>query len=131
MGGAITSLKKYMKQTPIAYNWPGGGFTARAVEIGPQLGYKLGFTVNPRGPVMYNWVPQADTYNASNPLAIPEVPAGNPLMTLPRYTDVNARGQLDTVRQIGQQARAYAEQNKAVEMEYYDIVCAPTYGPIP
>jgi hypothetical protein len=26
---------------------------------------------------------------------------------------------------------AYAEQNKEVELEYYDIVCAPTYGPIP
>jgi hypothetical protein len=131
MNGAITSLKKYMNKTPIAYIWPGGGFSRRAVELGTQLGYKLGFTVNPRGPVMYNWVPQADTYNPSNPVAIPETPAGNPLMTLPRYADVNARGELDNVRAVSDQAAQYAEQNKAVELEYYDIVCAPTYGPIP
>jgi hypothetical protein len=131
MNGAITSFQKYMNKTPIAYIWPGGGFSRRAVELGTQLGYKLGFTVNPRGPVMYNWVPQADAYNPSNPIAIPETPAGNPLMTLPRYTDVNARSELDNVRAISDQAAQYAEQNKGIELEYYDIVCAPTYGAIP
>jgi hypothetical protein len=131
MGGAITSLQKYMNKTPVAYIWPGGGFSARAVEIGTQLGYKLGFTVNPRGPVMYNWIPQTDTVNQSNPMAIPETPAGNPLMTIPRYWDTDARNQLDNVRAIGDQAAVYAEQNKATELEYYDIVCAPTYGAIP
>ncbi|RJP49794.1 MAG: hypothetical protein C4557_10615 [Anaerolineaceae bacterium] len=131
MGGAINSLQKYMNKTPIAYIWPGGGFTQRAVEIGTQLGYKLGFTVNPRGPVMYNWVPQADTFNDDNPYAIPETPAGNPLMTLPRYTDISARDHIDAVRAIGQEAAAYAQQNKAVELEYYDIVCAPIYGALP
>jgi hypothetical protein len=131
MGGAIASLQKYMNKTPIAYIWPGGGFSQRAVEIGTQLGYKLGFTVNPRGPVQYNWVPQADEFNDNNRYAIPETPAGNPLMTLPRYTDINARDNLDAVRVIGQEAAQYAEQNRAVELEYYDIVCAPTYGPIP
>jgi len=131
MSGAITSLQKYFNKTPIAYIWPGGGFSKRAVEIGSQLGYKLGFTVNPRGPVMYNWVPQADTVNDSNPLAIPETPSGNPLMTLPRYIDIGARGHIDEVRVMGRDAAAYAEQNKATELEYYDIVCAPTLGPIP
>ncbi len=131
MNGAITSIQKYMNKTPIAYIWPGGGFSARAVEIGTQQGYKLGFTVNPRGPVMYNWIPQADTINPSNPVAIPETPAGNPLMTIPRYWDIAARSELDNIRAISDQAAQYAEQNKAVELEYYDIVCAPAYGPIP
>ncbi len=131
LNGAITSIQKYMNKTPIAYIWPGGGFSRRAVEIATQLGYKLGFTVNPRGPVMYNWIPQADAINASNPLAIPETPAGNPLMTIPRYWDTDARSQLDGIRAIGDQATQYAEQNKAIELEYYDIVCAPTYGAIP
>jgi hypothetical protein len=131
MGGAITSIQKYMNKTPIAYIWPGGGFSKRAVEIGPTLGYKLGFTVNPRGPVMYNWVPQADTVNDANPYAIPETPAGNPLMTLPRYWSTDARDNIGNVVAMGQEAAAYAEQNKATELEYYDIVCAPTYGPIP
>jgi hypothetical protein len=131
MQGAITSIQKYMNKTPVAYIWPGGGFSARAVQIGTQLGYKLGFTVNPRGPVMYNWIPQADAVNQSNPLAIPETPAGNPLMTIPRYWDTDARNQLDNIRSISDQAAQYAEQNKATELEYYDIVCAPAYGPIP
>jgi hypothetical protein len=131
MGGAISSIQKYMNKTPVAYIWPGGGFSQRAVELGTQLGYKLGFTVNPRGPVMYNWIPQADTVNPSNPVAIPETPAGNPLMTIPRYWDIDARNQLDNVRAISSEAAQFAEQNKAVELEYYDIVCAPTYGPIP
>ncbi|MCL4268317.1 MAG: polysaccharide deacetylase family protein, partial [Anaerolineales bacterium] len=131
MSGVITTFQKYFNKTPIAYIWPGGGFSKRAVEIGTDLGYKLGFTVNPRGPVMYNWVPQADTFNASNPLAIPETPAGNPLMTLPRYMDISAGEQIGTVIALGDEATAYAEQNKAIELEYYDIVCAPTYGALP
>ncbi len=131
MGGAITSIQKYMNKTPIAYIWPGGGFSKRAVEIGPTLGYKLGFTVNPRGPLMYNWVPQADAINDSNPYALPETPAGNPLMTLPRYWSPDARENIDSARVIGEEAALYAEQNKAIELEYYDIVCAPTYGVIP
>ncbi len=131
MNGGIASIQKYMNKTPIAYIWPGGGFSRRAVELGTQLGYKLGFTVNPRGPVMYNWIPQADSVNPSNPVAIPETPAGNPLMTIPRYWDIDARNQLDNVRVISDQAAQYAEQNKAIELEYYDIVCAPAYGAIP
>jgi len=131
MGGVITTFQKYFNKTPIAYIWPGGGFSKRAAEIGVQLGYKLGFTVNPRGPVMYNWIPQADAYNEDNPYAIPETPAGNPLMTLPRYMDITAGDHIDEVRVMSQEAAAYAEQNKANELEYYDIVCAPTYGPIP
>ena len=131
MGGVITTFQKYFNKTPIAYIWPGGGFSKRAAEIGVQLGYKLGFTVNPRGPVMYNWIPQADAYNEDNPYAIPETPAGNPLMTLPRYMDITAGDHIDEVRVMSQEAAAYAEQNKATELEYYNIVCAPTYGPIP
>lgn len=131
MQGAINSIQKYMNKAPIGYVWPGGGFSKRAVEIGPTLGYKLAFTVNQRGPVMYNWIPQADAVNASNPLAIPETPAGNPLMTLPRYWSANARDNIGNVIAMGDEAAAYAQQNKGVELEYYDIVCAPTYGPIP
>ncbi len=131
MGGAIRSLQKYMNKTPIAYIWPGGGFTQRAVELGTQLGYKLGFTVNERGPIMYNWIPQADAVSAANPIALPEVPAGNPLMTLPRYWSANVSQHIDETRLIGKEAADYAEQNKATELEYYDIVCAPTYGVIP
>ncbi|MCX6034396.1 MAG: hypothetical protein NTV38_05385 [Chloroflexi bacterium] len=67
------------------------------------MGYRLGFTVNSR----------------------------NPLMVLPRCWDMDASIQINDVMQVGQEAAVYAEQNKATELEYYDIVCAPKYGPIP
>lgn len=129
--GAITNFQKYLNKTPIAIIWPGGNFGVRPVQFARNFGYVLGFTVNPRGPVMYNWVPQGDQKDPTRPYYIPEGPVGDPLMTLPRYWDVDARAHLDDVRVLGQQAAAYAEQNKATELEYYDIVCAPTYGPIP
>jgi len=129
--GAITNIQKYMNKTPIAYIWPGGSFTPRAAQLARQVGYRLGFTVNPRGPVMFNWVPLADQADPGRPDMIPEGPVNDPLMVLPRYWDTDARAHLDTVRMIGQQAAAYAEQNKATELEYYDIACASTYGAIP
>jgi len=129
--GAIINIQKYYNKTPIAIIWPGGNFGLRPVQFARDYGYRLGFTVNPRGPLMYNWVPQADAYDPGRPSYIPEGPIGDPLMTLPRYWDVDARAHLDSVRVIGNEAAAYAEQNKATELEYYDIVCAPTHGQIP
>ena len=52
-------------------------------------------------------------------------------MVIPRYWPYQVSSNIDVVRQIGNQAAEYAEQNKAVELEYYDIVCAPTHGVIP
>ncbi len=129
--GAIVNIQKYMHKTPIAYIWPGGSFTPRAAQIARQVGYQLGFTVNPRGPVMFDWVPLGDQADPQRPFSIPEGPVNDPLMVLPRYWDTDARAHLDTVIQISKQAIAYAEQNKATELDYYDIVCAPKYGPIP
>jgi hypothetical protein len=129
--GSITNMETYFSKIPLAIIWPGGGFGARPVQFARQFGYRLGFTINARGPVMYNWVPQADQLDPARPIAIAEGPVNDPLMTLPRYTDLDARRHLDTVAQIGEQAAAYAEQNKAVELEYYDIVCAPSLGPLP
>lgn len=127
--GSIDVFQQYYGKTPIGIIWPGGGFGIRPVQIARELGYKLGFTVNPRGPIMFNWVPQADV--ATGAYDIPEGPAGDPLLTLPRYWDTDALANLDVVRYISESATAYAAQNQAVELEYYDIVCAPTYGPIP
>jgi peptidoglycan/xylan/chitin deacetylase (PgdA/CDA1 family) len=129
--GSIEALQQHFNKTPIAYIWPGGGFTPHAAQLARQVGYRLGFTVNPRGPLMFNWVPRADQKDPNRPEALPEGAVNDPLMVLPRYWDSDARSHLDTVRQIGKDAANYAEQNKATELEYYNIVCAPTYGPIP
>ena len=129
--GAIDNIQTYFGKTPIAYIWPGGGFTLRGAQVAREVGYRVGFTVNPRGPIMYNWVPLADAVDPQRPYSIPEGPANDPLLTLPRYWPTQVLEQLDTLRVMGNDAAAYAEQNKAIELEYYDIVCAPTYGSIP
>jgi hypothetical protein len=129
--GSMDIIGNVYGKPPIAYIWPGGGFTPRAAEIAEEAGYKLGFTINPRGPLMFNWIPLADEYDPNRPYFIPEGKVHNPLLVLPRYWDQDASRHIDTVRQIGKQARTYAEENRAIELEYYDIVCKPVTGEIP
>ncbi len=126
--GSIDAFNAHFGKAPIAIIWPGGGFGKRPVDAARQYGYQLGFTINPRGPVMFNWVPQSSEGDPNRPSYIPEGPAGDPLMTLPRYWDTDARAHLDDVRRISKEAIAYNESVKATELEYYDIVCAPTFG---
>jgi hypothetical protein len=80
---------------------------------------------------MFNWVPLGEGVDNMRPSYPPEGAVNDPLMTLPRYTPFQVHNALDTVRVVGQDAAAYADQNKTTEMEYYDSVCAPTDGPIP
>ena len=116
---------------PLAYIWPGGGFSKRGAEIGRTAGYQIGFTINPRGPVMFNWVPLGDQTDAQRPLLIAEGPANDPLMTLPRTWDTDAQQHIGTFAAIGDAAAAYAQKNKATEMQYYNIACASKDGPMP
>lgn len=129
--GSMQRIEEAFGVKPIAYIWPGGNFTAAGVKIAEQVGYQLGFSVNPRGPLMYNWIPLADQVDPNRPSFLPEAYVNNPLFVLPRYWDKDASAHIDTVRQIGNQAAIVAEQNKAIELEYYDIVCKAKYGDIP
>ncbi len=129
--GSILNMQKYFGKTPIAIIWPGGGFGVRPVQFARKLGYRLGFTVNPRGPIMYNWVPLADQPDPGNAVSIPEGSVNDPRMVLPRYWPSQVLENLDAIRLTGEQAGVYAEQNRATELEYYDIVCVPSLGPIP
>ena len=129
--GSITAIQQHFNKTPIAYIWPGGGFTAHAVDVARQAGYQLGFTDVPRGPLMFNWVPLADVSDPNQPSFLEEGTVNDPLMVLPRYWDTDASTHIDQVRQIGQRAAAQAEQNKTVEMEYYNSACLSVTGPIP
>ena len=128
--GSVTNIQTYFKKTPIAIIWPGGGFGVRPVQFARKYGYRLGFTINPRGPIMYNWVPLADQIDPGRPLYIPEGPVNDPRMVLPRYWPGQVLPNLDAVRFMGEQAAAYAEQNRPTELQYYQIACEPTYGPI-
>jgi len=130
--GSIDAFKLHFNKVPIAIFWPGGGFSKRSVEIARQLGYQLGFTFSPRGPLMFNWVPLGDEVTPVHGESWqPEGPINDPLMLLPRYWSTDAILHMDDVVQIGQQAATYAEANKSTELDYYDIVCSPTYGSLP
>jgi hypothetical protein len=80
---------------------------------------------------MYNWIPLADQADPARPSYQPEGHVNDPRMVLPRYWPYQVGANLDAVRNIGNEAAAYAQQNKATELEYYDILCAPTMGQIP
>ena len=129
--GSSTNLQAYFNKTPIAIIWPGGNFGVRPVQFARDYGYRIGFTINPRGPVMYNWIPLSDQEDPARPIYLAEGYVDDPRMVLPRYWPYQVSTNIDAVRRIGNEAAAYAEQNKAIELEYYDIVCAPTYGAIP
>ena len=129
--GSIINMQQYYGKTPIAIIWPGGGFGVRPVQFARKFGYRVGFTVNPRGPIMYNWVPLADQQDPGNTLSIPEGSVNDPRMVLPRYWPSQVLQNLDGIRLTGEQAGAYAEQYKTTELDYYDIVCASSLGPIP
>ena len=128
--GSITAIQEHFNKQPIAIIWPGGGFTPRAAQLARQSGYRLGFTINSRGPVMFNWIPLAVQKDPDYPIPIPEGPVGDPLMVLPRYWPSQVLSVLDEVRIMGKEAAAYAEQNRQVEFEFYEILCADIYGPI-
>lgn len=128
---SIADLQTNFNKTPVAIIWPGGSFGIRPVQFARQYGYRLGFTVNPRGPVMYNWIPIADQADPARPAYMPEGYVNDPRMVIPRYWPYQVQSELDNIRNIGKEAAAYEEQNKATELEYYDIMCAPTLGPIP
>ena len=129
--GSITSIQQHFNKTPIAIIWPGGGFGFRPVQMARQLGYHLGFTINPRGPIMFDWIPLADVQDSARPYYIPEGPIGDPLLTLPRYWPSQVLSVLDQVRVISKEMVAFAEKNRSIELEYYDILCSQTYGAIP
>jgi hypothetical protein len=128
---SIADLQTNFNKTPIAIIWPGGGFGVKPVQFAREYGFRVGFTINPRGPVMYNWIPLADQPDPARPAFLPEGYVNDPRMVVPRYWPHQVSANIDTVRQIGNQAVEYAQQNRAVELEYYDIVCASTHGAIP
>jgi peptidoglycan/xylan/chitin deacetylase (PgdA/CDA1 family) len=128
--GSIDAFEEHFGKRPIAIIWPGGGFTPRAAELARQTGYRLGFTINPRGPVMFNWIPLGMSVDPMRPSYQPEAEVNDPLMVLPRYWDTDAILHLNDVVAIGQEAAADAERWRATELEYYDIVCTSGYGPL-
>ncbi len=111
--GSLDAMEHHFGQKPIAFIWPRGLFTPEAVVMARQAGYRLGFTATPRGPLMFNWIP----------LGADEQAANDPLMVLPRYWSTNAASEMDQAVKISEDAKAFAEQNKNLELGYYRQYC--------
>lgn len=115
----IGQIRKYLGQTPIAFIWPGGNYTAQSVKEARATGYQLGFTVRARGPILFNWIPQGDE----------EKPAGDPLLTLPRFWSTNAYNALYDAIRVADEVRQNAEAQKQEELAWYKANC-PAYPAI-
>lgn len=119
--GPIQALETHLGERPLAYIWPGGNFTSRAVQVARAAGYQLGFTAYSRGPLMFNWIPLGEPERAMN----------DPLMVLPRYWSTTALVNLDEAVAIAEQAQAFAETQRAEELQWYrqncgvDVVTTP------
>ncbi|MEX2143434.1 MAG: polysaccharide deacetylase family protein [Anaerolineales bacterium] len=111
--GSINPLKQHFGNTPIAYIWPGGNFTPLGVQIARDAGFELGFTIQARGPLQFNWIPQGEQEREYN----------DPLMLLPRYWDTAALLNLEQAAQIGDAAQAFARENYAAEAAWFSQNC--------
>ncbi|MCZ2128333.1 MAG: hypothetical protein LC099_11250 [Anaerolineales bacterium] len=129
--GSLKGLSAQFGKSPVAVVWPNGGFGARPVEAARQLNFKIGFTQNQRGPIMYNWIPLADRADPERPTLIPEGKINDPMMTLPTYSPQEAFLNIDVVRSVGKAAAQYAAKNEGAERYYYNVVCAEEFGVLP
>lgn len=112
--GPLSAITEHFGKKPIAFIWPLGIFTPQAVQVARQVGYQLGFTASPPGPLMFNWIPLGPSERAAN----------DPLLVLPRYWSTDAFIDFDKAVKIGQAAQAFAEDNKAQELGLYGQYCA-------
>jgi len=100
---------------PIAHVWPGGNFDARSIAIAKEAGYKIGFTVFSRGPIMFNWIP----------LGEPEIAMQSPLLVLPRFWSTGAVQALNEAVLVSEAAKEYYSTIEDAEREYYNFYCSP------
>jgi peptidoglycan/xylan/chitin deacetylase (PgdA/CDA1 family) len=110
----IPILEQHFGSRPVAYVWPGGTFTVRAVQLAREAGYRIGFSSHSRGPLMYNWIPLGEGERA----------VGDPLMVLPRYwAKPGLAEQLRVAAAVGDEAAAKALADYEREVAYYREMC--------
>ena len=117
--GPIPYFEEHFGYKPVAFIWPGGNYTPYAVRIAREAGYRIGFTIFPNGPIMFNWVP----------LQKAERQVGDPLLLLPRYHANSVKEQLDIAVEIGEKARAQALADYAQEAAWYRAHCGGELPP--
>ena len=114
----IEVIETHFGTTPRALIWPGGNFTDPALQMALEAGFKVGFTVYSRGPLMFNWIPQGAE----------ELEMSQALMVLPRYWSKDADIALEQALAIGEAARENAQDIKRDELNYLDVYCHSSQG---
>jgi peptidoglycan/xylan/chitin deacetylase (PgdA/CDA1 family) len=114
----IDEIETRFGATPQAFIWPGGNFTAEAVQVAREAGYQIGFTVYSRGPLMYNRIP----------LGAPEQAVEDPLMVLPRAWSSAADVALNQALRVSEAAEAQAEEVRRQEQLYLSLYCSADAG---
>jgi peptidoglycan/xylan/chitin deacetylase (PgdA/CDA1 family) len=109
----IPLIEEHFGKKPVAFIWPGGNFTPLAVKIAREEGYHLGFTIQSRGPIMYNWIPLGEEEQAIQ----------DPFMVLPRFWSTALGVSLDIGMQISLQAREDAISRYDDEATYFRQYC--------
>lgn len=112
-------LEAHFGKRPLAFIWPGGNFSPKAVEIARLGGYQVGFTAYSRGPLMFNWIPQGAV----------EREVADPLMLLPRAWSRAMPHNLYEARQMSQAALEDAQAHYPQEAEYYRTYCGGELPP--
>jgi peptidoglycan/xylan/chitin deacetylase (PgdA/CDA1 family) len=110
----IPIIEEKTGRRPEAFIWPGGNFTTESVQMAREAGYKVGFTVYSRGPIMYNWIPLGTT----------EKKVGDPLLVLPRFWSSSATINLENAIEISELAQKFAEENKKKEELWFQNYCS-------
>jgi len=117
--GPIQPMETHFGKRPIAFIWPRGLFTPQAVQIAREAKYQVGFTATPRGPLLFDWIPQGPEERA----------ASDPLMVLPRYWDTTAIAALTEAMQVSQAAQAFYADQRPTDLAYYAQYCQ-SYPPL-
>jgi peptidoglycan/xylan/chitin deacetylase (PgdA/CDA1 family) len=118
--GSIPPLQDHFGVTPVAYIWPGGNYTQLALDVAHESGFKLGFTVFSRGPLMFNWIPQGEE----------ELSYDDPLLLLPRFWSSAATLNLEQTAAIGDSAQAFAQENYTAEAAWFRQNCGGELPPL-
>jgi len=109
----IEVIQEHFGTIPQALIWPGGNFTQEAVLIAKEAGFKVGFTVFSRGPILYNWIP----------LGQEEMTVTDPMMVLPRYWSIEGVNALEEALEVSEGARLEAESLRDQELNYLETYC--------
>ncbi len=117
---SLPILKEHFGNTPIAYIWPGGNYTAFGIQVAREAGFELGFTIWARGPLQFNWIPQGEDERTFN----------EPLMLLPRFWDTAAVLNLEQTAEIGDAAQDFAKENYGAEAAWYRQNCGGELPPL-